>query len=96
MHSLELSVDEIKSDLLDLFFGTFDFKNDFIFSATWYDICAIPWQLPSRKSRTASRSGAVTLLVQENIHVNRLEDFCCITNDYEVLSFLCSRIVYCF
>lgn len=88
-----------KFDVLDSFFGSFDFQYDFIMlSETWYDACTIPWKLPSyncfTESRTASRGGGVSLLVKDNIHVNRLEDFCHITDNYEVLSVLYGRIVF--
>lgn len=65
---------------------------------TWYDDYCVPWRLPNyrcfTKSRTASRGGGVSLLACEDICVTPIEQFCSITENYEVLSILCAKTVY--
>lgn len=65
---------------------------------TWYDDYCVPWRLPNyrcfTKSRTASRGGGVSLLAREDICVTPIEQFCSITENYEVLSILCAKTVY--
>lgn len=88
-----------KTEELDLLFASLDFKFDFIMlSETWYDDYSVPWRLPNyrcfSRSRTASRGGGVSLLAREDICVACIEEFCSVTENYEVVSVLCARTVY--
>lgn len=88
-----------KHNELDVFFSSLNFQFDFIMlSETWYNRGSLVWHLPDyqcfNQCRTTSRGGGVSLLVRDSINVDYIEEFSCVTDDYEVLSFLCGRSVY--
>lgn len=100
-HCFHLNCQSIrnKHDMLDLFFSSLSFQFDFIMlSETWYDQHSIVWQPPGYqcfiRNRETSRGGGVSLLVRDNINIEPINEFCCTTHDFEVLSVLCARTIY--
>lgn len=88
-----------KTDELDSFFSSITLKFDFnMLSETWYDQVSTPWVLPGylcfTKSISASRGGGVALLAKENCNTSVIEQYSCISSDYEVISVLCVKTVY--
>lgn len=88
-----------KGDDIDAFFSSFDREFHLIMlSETWYDTNSVPWCPPNYQcftaSRTSCRGGGISILLQQNILADRIDQFCCITDDFEVLTVLCTRTVY--
>lgn len=88
-----------KGDDIDAFFSSFDREFHLIMlSETWYDINSVPWCPPNYQcftaSRTSCRGGGISMLLQQSILADRIDQFCCITDDFEVLTVLCTRTVY--
>lgn len=82
-----------KTDELELFFDQFEFSFDIIMlSETWFTDNTNVLNLPMYNSyflnRTECRGGGVALIVKADISCEMLSDYCCVHNDYEMLSLL--------
>lgn len=84
-----------KRDELDASFGSLSIF--MMLSGTWYHQNSAVWQPPNYRcftqSRTVTRGAGVCILVRNELIVQRIEAFCTVTEDYEVLSVICSNLL---
>lgn len=75
---------------LEAYFADINTHCDVVmFSETWYNEDSEVFKLPNKNTfylnRTSRRGGGVSLLIDDSMKTDLLTDFCCITNDYEML-----------
>lgn len=88
-----------KASDIELYLEQFGFFFDILMlSETWYSDCDEVFHLPMYKmlvmNCNSGRGGGVAIMLKESVPYKLLDDFCVISEDYEVLVIVTSGIIF--